>query len=234
MPFLWLGSTDAPPSHGKVMGGTFVHAHRNIICIGFRHAHPYLNGSIGNSSFCCAANAQFSTSSSWWRTAQPRINFFCRGGKSPSIGSASSILTSISSPPYSTWKCGGLWSSQLMNTFRPLNMEIVGIYFLLPNHTIPNAVVAVTRNPTVARVICLAPALAGPKRLNYTPSPVRKQAGFQSLRHGENIGRSNAQSCAAKMAAFPVNGGFPCGHAGRVTLPVSGGSAARGARGPLR
>ena len=137
MPFLWLGSTYAPSSHGKVARGTFVHAHRNVICIGFRHAHPYLNGSIGNSSFCCAANAQFSISSSWWSTAQPRINFFCRGGKSPSIGSASSILTSISSPPYSTWKCGGLWSSQLMNTLRPQNMEIVGIAFLLPNLSCP-------------------------------------------------------------------------------------------------
>ena len=160
MPFLWLGSTDAPPSHGKVAGGMFVHAHRNIICIGFRHAHPYLNGSIGNSSFCCAANAQFSISSSWWSTAQPRINFFCRGGKSPSIGSASSILTSISSPPYSTWKCGGLWSSQLMDTFRPLNMEIVGISLLLPNHAIPNAEATIARRPP-AQVICMPQPLRG-------------------------------------------------------------------------
>ena len=28
-------------------------------------------------------------------------------------------------------------------------------------------------------------------------------------RNGENIGRSNFQSCAAKMAAFPVSGGVP-------------------------
>ena len=148
MPFLWLGSTYAPSSHGKVARGTFVHAHRNVICIGFRHAHPYLNGSIGNNSFCCAANAQFSISSSWWSTAQPRINFFCRGGKSPSIGSASSILTSISSPPYSTWKLSASHFS-----FR----------------------------------ISLTPALARPKHLHYTPSPVRKQAGIQSLRNRETL-----------------------------------------------
>ena len=33
-----------------------------------------------------------------------------------------------------------------------------------------------------ARVICLAPALTRPKRLDYTSSPVRKQAGNQDLR----------------------------------------------------
>ena len=34
---------------------------------------------------------------------------------------------------------------------------------------------------------------------------------FQSLRNRENIGRSNSQLCAAKMAAFPVSGGVLCG-----------------------
>ena len=42
----------------------------------------------------------------------------------------------------------------------------------------------------------------------YTPSPCRFQAGIvgnRSLRNDETIGRSNSQSCAAKMAAFPVS-----------------------------
>ncbi len=41
---------------------------------------------------------------------------------------------------------------------------------------------------------------------------------FQSLRDGENMGRSTSQSCAAKMAAFPVSGGVQWG----VPLGVGG------------
>ena len=59
--------------------------------------------------------------------------------------------------------------------------------------TFPGAIPNAADRPP-ARVICLAPALARPKRLHYTPSPVRKQAGNQILRNRENIAQSNSQS----------------------------------------
>ena len=64
----------------------------------------------------------------------------------------------------------------------------------LSRDAIPNAAAATVAHRPPARVICLAPALARPKRLDYTPSPVRKQAGNQILRNRENIGRNNSQS----------------------------------------
>jgi hypothetical protein len=60
--------------------------------------------------------------------------------------------------------------------------------------------------------------LAESERRYSTPFPARKQAGNQSLQNGENIDRSTSQSCAAKMAAFPVRGGGQWG----VPLGVGG------------
>ena len=71
--------------------------------------------------------------------------------------------------------------------------------------------------------ISVALSLEDQDESQYTPSTCRFQAGIvgnRSFRNRENIGRSNSQSCAAKMAAFPVSGGI----AARGALFLNGGT----------
>jgi hypothetical protein len=51
----------------------------------------------------------------------------------------------------------------------------------LPHDAIPNAAAATVAHRPPARVICLAPALARPKRLHYTPFSLPKASGISKF-----------------------------------------------------
>ncbi len=77
-----------------------------------------------------------------------------------------------------------------------------------------------TRDPTAARVICLVPLPCGIGTPLFYPIPCPKTSRKSKFAEWRNIGRSNSQSCAAKMAAFPVSGGI----AARGALFLNGGT----------